>query len=79
MLRVSATELSNPVLAPWTTACIRSVIGECLQNIYKIGGRVVSVTTDGFVTDIEDLESRLVPLSADEIPLLKLYRTLRKD
>jgi hypothetical protein len=26
MLRVSATELSNPVLAPWTTAFIRSVI-----------------------------------------------------
>ena len=33
MLRVSATELSNPVLAPWTTAFIRSVIGECLHNI----------------------------------------------
>jgi hypothetical protein len=37
MLRVSATatELSNPVLTPWTTAFIRSIIGECLQNISK--------------------------------------------
>lgn len=32
MLRVSATELSNPVLAPCTKAFIRSVIGECLHN-----------------------------------------------
>ena len=35
------------------------VIGECLNSIHHIGGAVVSVTTDGFITDIENLESKL--------------------
>jgi len=54
--RVTATTLSNPLIVSWTTAFIRSVVGECLHNIQKLGGKVVSVTTDGFITDIEDLE-----------------------
>lgn len=44
--RVAGTDLSNPVLASWATAFIRSVIGECLHNISKLNGKVVSVTTD---------------------------------
>jgi len=36
------------------------VIGECLENISKIPGKIVSVTTDGFITNIENLESKLV-------------------
>lgn len=57
--RVTATNLYNPILASWTTAFIRSVIGECLHNIKKLGGKVVSVTSDGFITDIENLEDKL--------------------
>jgi hypothetical protein len=38
---------------------VRSVIGECLHAINELGGRVVSVTTDGFITDVEDLESKI--------------------
>jgi hypothetical protein len=53
--RVTATNLTNPILASWTTAFIRSVIGECLHNTHKPGGKVVSDTTDGFITDIENL------------------------
>lgn len=79
MLRVGATEISNPILASWTTAFVRSVIGECLHNISKLGGKVVSVTTDGFITDLSNLEEKLLTLNTSEIPLLTLYRTLRQE
>lgn len=77
--RVGATELSNPILASWTTAFIRSVIGECLHNVHKLGGNVVSVTTDGFITDIESLESRINKLPLNERPLFKKYQELRGE
>ena len=77
MFRVSGTELSNPILASWTTAFIRSVIGECLHNIHKLGGRVVSVTTDGFITDLVDLENKLLTLPEEDTILFTKYRNLR--
>lgn len=56
MIRIPASPLSNPILASWVTAYIRSIIGECLHSIHKNQGIVVSVTTDGFITDLEDIE-----------------------
>lgn len=44
-----------------------------------MGGKVVSVTTDGFITDIKDLESKLLALKPEKIPLFLLYRDLRYD
>ena len=76
-IRMGATLLSNPLLASWTTAFIRSVIGECLHNIQYLGGSVVSVTTDGFITDVEDLENKLLKLSESKITLLLEYRQIR--
>ena len=69
-VRVIGTELSNKNLASGTKAFIRSVIGECLQNIPTLAGKVVYVTTDGFTTDIEDLENKLLSLPPDNILLL---------
>ena len=34
--RVTGTDLYIPILASWTTAFVRSVIGECLHNISKL-------------------------------------------
>ena len=79
MLRVGATEISNPILASWTTAFVRSVIGECLHNVSLLGGKVVSVTTDGFITDLPNLENHLMKLKKNERPLLSLYRNLRHE
>ena len=39
-----------------------------------MGGKVVSVTTDGFITDIDNLESKLL----DGL-LLKAYQGIRLD
>lgn len=81
MKRMVGNELSNPLIASWITAFIRSVIGELLHYTQKLGGKVVSVTTDGFITDIEDLESKIMNLQDNEKhvkSLLKEYRKLRK-
>jgi hypothetical protein len=48
-MKIGGIDLSKPILASGTTAFIRSVLGECLHNISKIGGKVVSVTTDGLL------------------------------
>jgi hypothetical protein len=55
------------------------VIGECLHNINKLGGKVVSVTTDGFITNVVDLEQKLLQLPNEECILLRKYRDLRTD
>lgn len=60
-LNLDPCELSNPLIGSWITAFIRSVVGECLHNINTLGGKIVSCTTDGFVTDIANLESKIVP------------------
>jgi len=42
-------------------------------------GKVVSVTTDGFITNIENLEEKLISLPLKNRPLLTKYREMRKD
>ena len=39
----------------------------------------MSVTTDGFITDIEDLEMKLLKLPTNETILLRKYREIRKE
>ena len=75
-LRMEASVLSNPILASWTTAFVRSVIGECLHKINDLNGKIVSVTTDGFITNIEDLEAKLIDNSNS---LMKEFKILRAD
>ena len=58
-IRMYGDELTNPLIASWTTAFVRSIIGECLHSIHKLGGVVVSVTTDGFITNISELENKI--------------------
>lgn len=52
---------------------------ESLHNIQTLGGKVVSVTTDGFITNIVDLETQLLNLPEEDTTLLRKYRSLRKD
>lgn len=79
-LRMESSELSNPIIASWTTAFIRSVIGECLEKISKLKGKVVSVTTDGFITNVEKLERKLIGEKFNFINQLKgLERKIIED
>ena len=39
----------------------------------------MSVTTDGFITDIKNLEIKLLNLPKEDRPLLTKYRELRLD
>jgi len=55
-VRMEASKLSNPVMAAYTTSTVRSLIGTCMEMAAAAGGKIVSVTTDGFITDTEDLE-----------------------
>lgn len=54
-VKLDVNEFGNPVICSWITAFIRSVVGELLHYVYLQKGNVVSVTTDGFITDLPDL------------------------
>lgn len=80
MVRLEASMLTNPIVASYTTAIVRSIIGESLHNVQKLGGKVVSVTTDGFITDIPNLEAEIInPSNELKHSLLDVYRKLRYD
>lgn len=49
--------LTNPIVAGWVTAFIRTVISEIMNDIHVKGGLVISCTTDGFITDMPGLEA----------------------
>lgn len=58
---------------------MRSLLGELLQETDKLGGRVVSVTTDGFITDLDNLESNILnSANSDQLSLLREYRKMRE-
>lgn len=76
--RIEGSALSNPILASYITGFTRALIGELLFNIEKLGGRVVSVTTDGFITDIDDLESRILNSKECKVACLIVYKSIRR-
>ena len=71
--RVEGDNLTNPLIASWTTAFIRSIIGECLHALGTLNALVVSVTTDGFITNLKDLETYLT----DENFLFSEFKNIR--
>lgn len=79
--RVIGNDLSSPIISSWTTAFIRSVIGELLYNVDVLGGVAASVTTDGFICTIPDLENRILNSDDPRIikDLLELYRCIRVE
>jgi len=76
-VRVDGGVLSNPILASYITGFVRALVSECVNNIATIGGNIVSVTTDGFITDVENLEEKLLKLPKERIICLTLYREIR--
>lgn len=78
--RMPGNDISNIVLGAATTSFARCVIGELLHNINVLGGKIVSVTTDGFITDIKDLEDVLLNSKNKNVSktFLNLYRETRE-
>lgn len=74
--RTEPSWLSNPILASWVTAFIRSVIGELLHAVQMLDGTVVSVTTDGFLTNVQDLENKVVSLYGNKSEFQRLAKNL---
>jgi hypothetical protein len=81
-VRIKDSRFSNPVIAANISSFIRALLAEIMNNIQSIKGKIVSVTTDGFITDVPDLENLLL----DKInkgewkgDLLLLYRTWRSE
>lgn len=77
-VKVEGSVLSSPVLASYITGFVRALIGECLNNIHRLGGEAASVTTDGFMTTIKDLEDKILALEDESTKIcLHLYRYAR--
>ena len=76
-IRMNSNDLSNPIIASWITGFIRSVIGELLHNISQLNGKVVSATTDGFITDLDDLENKILEKTGSSYTFLNEYRKIR--
>jgi hypothetical protein len=77
-IEMKAGVLSNPLICSSITAFVRCVIAETLNNINKMGGRVISATTDGFITDLDDLETKLHTLPLEQTRFLRYFRLMRR-
>ena len=76
-VRMGSGVLSNPIIASWTTAFMRSVLGELMHNISNLGGKIVSVTTDGFITNLENLEDLIIDKGNSFV--FKEYKKMRES
>jgi len=57
---LSAGNLTNPIIGAWITGFVRALLAELLNIVSDLKGTICSVTTDGFVTDIPDLENKVL-------------------
>nr|CAA73185.1 DNA polymerase [Cryphonectria parasitica] len=77
-VRMEGGLLTNPIIASWITAFIRSVVGECIHNVSLLKGSVVSITTDGFITNLKDLEYNIIRGRIKTKALISSYRKVRE-
>lgn len=85
-IRTDGNFISNSILAGYITGFTRALIGECMNNVQALNGKVLSCTTDGFITDITDLEEKILSLKSvqddslyykDRFSCIDLYRDMR--
>jgi len=72
--KTSHGELTNPFIAQATTGYTRAVLSELLNDVHNMGGKVISCTTDGFLTNIADLENH--PFKGELAGMYKESRSL---
>ena len=81
MKSMTGNNLTNPIIGSWITGFVRALLSELLFVNDQLGGKVTAVTTDGFVSNIEDLENKaieyLISNKLYEKSFLKRYRDIR--
>lgn len=81
MKAMTGNYLSNPIIGTWITGFVRSLLAELLYYVNALGGKITAVTTDGFVTNISDLENKILEyMKTNNIKksFLLDYRDIRK-
>ena len=69
--------LTNPLVASYTTDFIRAVLRESIIEVVNRGGRIVSCTTDGFITDLPGLDTDpSFCKKVDSVELLRFSRAM---
>lgn len=66
--------LTNPVICCWTTGAIRATLSETMNLVERRGGKIISCTTDGFITNLPGLDKDPTLLS----PMIAYFRHARK-
>jgi len=80
MTTISGNFLTNPIIGTWITGFVRALIAELLNATHILGGKVIACTTDGFVTNIPDLENEILNYHESigfKNSFLKQYRDIR--
>lgn len=77
MVRIEPNKFTNPLIASWVTGNIRALVGEGLQAVQDNKGSAISVTTDGFITNLNNLEDLM--LRDKNNVLLLNFKTLRES
>jgi len=71
---IGTSLLSNPIISSHITGLLRAVLGEVIRQVHLQGGRIVSSTTDGLITDVEGLINKL----DYDSKLLEIFANLRE-
>jgi hypothetical protein len=78
---ISGSNLTNPIIASAVTALARCTVSEMMNNTYSLNpnNKIISVTTDGFITSVANIEDTLLKAKGLDNTFLKLYRQARSD
>jgi hypothetical protein len=77
---ISGSELTNPVIASAITAIARCTVSEMMNNTACLNSKnkILSVTTDGFIANIANLEKILKENSSLDSTFLNMYIKARE-
>jgi len=78
---ISGSEITNPAIASAITAMARCTVSEMMNNTASLdtNNKILSVTTDGFITNVLNLEKTLIENTSLDSTFLNMYRIARID
>lgn len=68
---IPASQITNPLYGGWVTSFIRCVISELMNQLHEKGFFIISVTTDGFITNCSN------PLELEKLFFSAIYSDAR--